>query len=62
MGIPVDDPFAALTVATHEIETWHVLIGPVIQTRRKRVERARELPTRRDEGGAGLDFDRVNRI
>lgn len=62
MDIPVDAHFVTLTVATHEIVTRQVQVGPTTQTRRERVERLREIPTQRDERGLGPVFDRVNRI
>jgi hypothetical protein len=62
MIIPVDAHFVTLTVPAFEIVTRTIQVGGSTETRRERVERQRELPTRRNEEGLRRDVERVNRI
>ena len=60
--IPVDAHFITLTIPEYEFVTRQVQVGRTTQQQRQRVERTREVPTRRDESSLAVDLASVNQI
>jgi hypothetical protein len=62
MIIPVDAHFITLTIPEYEFVTRQIQVGRTTQQQRQRVERTREVATRRDEHSVRADFTSVNQI
>ena len=62
MIIPVDAHFITLTIPQYEIVTRPVQVGRTTQQQRQRVERTREVATRRDDRSLKVDLASVNQI
>jgi hypothetical protein len=60
--IPVDAHFITLTIPEYEIVTRQIQVGRTTQPQRQRIERTREIATRRDERSLRADLSSVNRI
>jgi hypothetical protein len=60
--IPVDACLITLTIPVYEIVTRQIQVGRTTRPQRQRVERTREIPTRRDRGSLNRDFTSANHI